>query len=132
MLDPIPTSLLVDSLDVILPTLVKIINSSLQHSDVPTTMKAAVVTPLIKKVSLNPDEMKNYRLVSNLTYVSKLLERVVARQLNNHINLSNLSETYQSAYKSRHSTETALVRVQNDILCALDAMKMCSTRASRP
>ena len=59
-------------------------------------------------------------LISNLKFVSKLVEKAVCVQLTDYIISNGLSETFQSAYKSFHSTETALLRVQNDILCALD------------
>ena len=58
--------------------------------------------------------------ISNLKFVSKLAEKAVCVQLTDYITSNGLSETFQSAYKSFHSTETTLLRVQNDILCALD------------
>ena len=64
--------------------------------------------------------MKNYRPVSNLTFISKTIERAVANQLNGHLLTNNLHEAHQSAYKRFHSTETALLKVHNDILVALD------------
>ena len=64
--------------------------------------------------------MNSYRPISNLPFISKLLERYVARCLLDHMNANNLLERHQSAYKFHHSTETALVPVQNDILGALD------------
>ena len=67
--------------------------------------------------------MKNYRPVSNLTFVSKLIERMVAKQLHDHLSQHQLYEKHQSAYRKRHSTETALTRVQNDILRAMDDSK---------
>ena len=87
-------------------------------------MKRALVTPLIKKASLNPDEYKNYRPVSNLSFISKTIERIVANQLHDHLMCNNLMEKSQSAYRMFHSTETALLRVQNDLLNALDKKKM--------
>ena len=64
--------------------------------------------------------MNSYRPLSNLPFVSKLLERYIARCLLEHMTTNNLFEIFQSAYKSHHSTETALVLGQNDILGALD------------
>ena len=64
--------------------------------------------------------MENFRPVSNLSFISKLTERVVLKRLTDHILCNNLHEQFQSAYKPNHSTETALMRVQNDILMSVD------------
>jgi hypothetical protein len=119
-LDPMPTWLLKDCLDALLPTITKIVNISLATSVMPTSMKEAIVTPLLKKASLDPELLKNYRPVSNLSFISKLVERVVAKRLADHMQTNNLHENMQSAYRQYHSTETALLKVQNDILCAID------------
>jgi exonuclease III len=120
MLDPIPTWLIKECKCELLPIMTSIINSSLQSSQVPASMKSAVVTPLLKKSTLDPEILKNYRPVSNLSYISKLLETVVARRLTDYMTVNNLHEDLQSAYKSGHSTETALIKVQNDILTSID------------
>ena len=63
---------------------------------------------------------KNYRPVSNLPFIGKLMERCVIDQLIDHIHTNNLMEPLQSAYKSCHSTETALLKVKADILKVMD------------
>ena len=73
---------------------------------VPDAFKTAVVTPLIKKGN---------RPVSGLSFISKLVERVVAKQLLEHIHVHNLDNPYQSAYKAGHSTETALLSIRMKI-----------------
>ena len=68
--------------------------------------------------------MNNYQLVSNLRFLSKVLEKVLVNQLNSHINNSNTSNQYQSAYRKFHSTETPLLKIHNDILSSMDAGKI--------
>ena len=120
-LDPIPTSLLMNCLDEILPAVTSIINNSLQSGHVPDIYKHAVVTPLIKKQSLDQNILKNYRPISNLSFISKILERIVLSQINEYLQLNSLFPNYQSAYRPSHSTETALLDVTNHIFQSLDS-----------
>ena len=76
--------------------------------------------PLLKKSNLDPENLKNYRPVSNLSFLSKILEKIVLSQINVHLTENGLQEVFQSAYKAKHSTETALLKVTSDLLCSTD------------
>ena len=104
--------------------MVVIVNKSLCSGVFPDCLKHAIVVPLLKKKSLDKNVYSNYRPVSNLAFLSKVIERVVAQRLNSHMDLNNMHETMQSAYKKHHSTETALLYTQNDILNSIDQYKV--------
>ena len=119
-LDPFPTTLLYENLDILLPTITNIINTFLTTGIVPPDLKTAIVKPLLKKPSLDKNLLKNYRPISNLPFLSKILEKVVLHKLLSHLQENNLSNPFQSAYRAGCSTETVLLRIVNDILSALD------------
>ena len=100
-------------------------NESLTKGIVPDCYKHALIKPLLKKSSLNENDFNNFRPVSNLAFLSKLLEKLVLRQLSKHMKHNELEEIYQSAYKAFHSTETALLKVTSDVLEQLDNKKVC-------
>ena len=83
-------------------------------------LKRAIVRPSLKKPSLDYQLYKNHRPISNLMFLSKCCEKVVASQFISHLRENKLEGIFQSAYKVGHSTESALLRVHNDVLCALD------------
>lgn len=122
-LDPLPTSILKKCLPALLPIITKIINLSFENAKVPACYKIAAVIPLLKKLLLDPEVFKNLRPVSTLPFVSKTLERVASKRLVDHKNKNSLYVKMQSAYREGHSTETALVRIENDILRAIDTGK---------
>ena len=123
-LDPVPTFLLKELIDVLLPFITAMVNASLREGRLPVSQKHAIISPLVKKPGLDCDEMRNYRPVSNLTFMSKVIERVVCRQMTSYLTSSGLMPLLQSAYRQYHSTETALVRVISDILGAMDNKKV--------
>ena len=85
-----------------------------------SSMKNAVLSPLLKKPSLDFEIFSNFRPVSNLKFLSKVIEKAAAIRLTNYLCDNDLNESLQFAYKKHHSCETALLRVQNDILKSID------------
>ena len=96
-LDPIPTWLLRDCAHDIIPVLTTIVNMSLRTGVMHSHLKRAHVRPIIKKPCLDKDILNNYRPVSNLPYLSKTKERVVAARLSAHMSECNLCVPNQSA-----------------------------------
>jgi len=121
-LDPMPTRLLKDHLDDIEPTLTAIVNESLLTGVFPTCLKQSLIRPLLKKPDLDQEILKNYRPIANIPFLAKIIEKVVALQTYSYLETNKLMPPLQSAYRKNHSrsTETALLRVLNDILMTLD------------
>ena len=114
-LDPWPTFLVIEFLDILITPITSVINASLHEGSCPKFFKQALVTPLLKKSTLDREVLKKYRPVSNLNFISKILERVVSSQLLSHLDESCLLTGFQSAYRRFHSTESALLNIQDDL-----------------
>ena len=122
-LDPAPIFVVLEVLDVPLPVITCMINTSFESGLVAEEWRKTLVLPTLKKCGLEI-AYKNFRLVSNLPYVSKLSERAAADQLIDHMTINGLNLELQSAYERHHSTESALLKVKNDILLNMDAQKV--------
>uniref|UniRef100_A0A3P9NRW5 Reverse transcriptase domain-containing protein n=1 Tax=Poecilia reticulata TaxID=8081 RepID=A0A3P9NRW5_POERE len=115
-LDCLPTHLIFGSY------ILKVINASLQSGCVPSTLKHAVVKPLLKKSNLDSSDLANFRPISKLPFLSKILEKFVFIQLEMFLKKdNNITEKFQSGFKVAHSTEFALLRVYNDPLLTVDS-----------
>ena len=118
--DILPTKLLKSCLDVLLPPITHLINLCLSESTFPSCFKSALITPLIKKGGLPADELSSYRPISHLSFLSKTFERFLLNRLLTHLHSHPSLTAFQSAYRKFHSVETALLRIQNDLLLAID------------
>ena len=104
ILDTIPTKLLKELLPVLGPPMLNIINSSLSTGCVPNSLNVAVMKPLLKKPNLDPENIKNYRPISNLPFLSKCLEKAVV-QLTAFLKTNNVYEMFQSGFRPHHNTD---------------------------
>ena len=119
--DPIPSIILKTHLELFIPIWTKLVNMSLEQSSM-DCLKDAVLLPLIKQLDdvMDKEKYKNYRPVSNLQFISKLIERIVKKQLNNHMTVNELHSDFEHGYKTDHSTETLLLPVVNELLQSCD------------
>ena len=115
VLDPFPTKLLMSHLSYIIDIILCIVNLCFSSGAFPIPCKFSINFPLIKKPGLDPEMLKNYRPVANLSFISKIVEKAIATQLHDHLINNDIVDNFQSAYKAGHSCETALLRVYNDI-----------------
>ena len=113
-------TLFISSFDHILPILHLIWNNSLREGSLTDCEKLAFITTILKKPGLDPDAASNYRPISNLTFVSKLIEPLVCYQLTNYLTDNQLFAPVQSAYWQHHSTKTATLKVASDVFDAID------------
>ena len=118
-LDFLPTSLLKKALPYVINTITNIMNVSLEQGVFPDSWKTAIIRPLLKKHGLELIT-SNYRPVSNLPFLSKVLEKIVLARYNDHCDRYNLIPSFQSAYRPKHSCETSMVKLVNDLLWSME------------
>ena len=119
--DPIPANILKTTYQVFIPVWMELVNLSLSQGSM-DSLKGAVLLPLLKEMDkiMDSDIYKNYRPVSNLQFVGKLIERVVKIRLDSHMSKNKLNCDKQYGYKNEHSTEMLMTKVTNDLLLACD------------
>ena len=116
--DPAPAKLLkMVDLDVFVPIWTKLVNLSLREGSM-ECLNTGVLIPLIKQMddAVDKENDKNYRPVTNLQFVGKLIERIVKIRINEHMVEQDLESDFEHGYKEGHSTETLLVTAVNDLL----------------
>ncbi len=123
-LDPIPMALLKQCCHVLAPAITSIVNLSLSTGVFPTDFKQALITPLIKKPSLDRESLSNYRPISNLSFLSKLIERIIKDRLHHHLASNSMYNDYQSAYTKFHSTETTLLALHDHLTSSMDKQQI--------
>uniref|UniRef100_A0AAY4ENN7 Reverse transcriptase domain-containing protein n=1 Tax=Denticeps clupeoides TaxID=299321 RepID=A0AAY4ENN7_9TELE len=117
-LDPIPSAMFQTISPDLIPFTSYIINGSISSGHVPSAFKTARVLPILKKPTADPTDINNYRPVSLLSFLSKILERCVYNQLSLHLSQNNLLDPNQSGFRTAHSTETALLAVTEQLHAA--------------
>jgi hypothetical protein len=119
-LDYIHTSVLKSCSDVLTPLVVRLANLSFAEGRFPDRFKIAQVTPLVKKDGLDATDPANYRPISNLNTISKIIERLCLARLTPHIAATGHFNPLQSTYRKHHSTETALLKIMDDLYRIVD------------
>ena len=114
-IDPIPAQILKRVLPSVIGLITLIVNSSITTGIFAHSWKTAIVHPILKKAGLAL-QLSNFRPVSNLSFLSHMVECAVLQQFNKHCKDQDLIPDYQSAYFVNYSCETALVKIVNDIL----------------
>jgi hypothetical protein len=123
IIDPMPTWLLLQYIDVLLPAITVMVNCALLYG-MPSPCKVSIIRPLLKKKGADIDCFDNYRPVSNLPYIAKVIERVISCRLTQHMEVNGLMDPHQSAYRKMHSCETALLSVLNYMQRAIDRKRI--------
>ena len=111
--DIVPSHFFKQNMGAIGSGLLSVINKCLYTGTVPVCLKQAVITPYIKKPNLDPSSLSSFRPISNLPFISKIMEKAVLAQLQTFLSNNSINEVFQSGFKALHSTESALLRVLN-------------------
>jgi len=108
----------------LVPTITNIVNLSIISGQFHPTFKESIISPVLQKPTLDKEELSNYRPISNLSLISKIIERVVKSRLMDQLTSNSLLSSHQSAYCKHHSTETALLYINDHLISAIESQKV--------
>ena len=123
-LDPIPTWLVKQFIPEFSPVLCQIVNLSFKSANFPDSLKRAIITPVLKKSSMDKEDLNNYRPISCISFLSKLIEKIAFKRINRHLLSNNLISPFQSAYREGCSTETVINHLMCDLVAARSQNKV--------
>ena len=107
-----------------IPILRSAINKSFNQGIFPNSLKHGTVQPVLKSKDADIENLKNYRPVTNTTFLAKLVEKAANTQLVNYLESNSLFPAHQSAYRKHHSCETTMIKVIDDIQTLISQKKM--------
>ena len=102
------------------PIYKQIINTSLMTGEIPSNLKYAIINPYLKKPDLDVEVLSNYRPVSQLPLLYKILEKIVNKHIISYLNTYDLLDRRQNAFRKNNSTETTLLSLFDDLYKSLD------------
>lgn len=115
-LDPIDYTKIADVYEAAVPLISAIVNRCFTEGTFPESEKRAAICPILKSPTLDKEILNNYRPISNLSFLSKILEKSILDQFRPYLETYGVIPINQSAYRSNCSTETALCRIYNDMV----------------
>ena len=117
--DILPAPLIKSNIEILLPYIQNLVNISLSSGDI-SGLKESVITPILKKLNLDKNVLKFFRPIVNLQFMSKVIEKVVLKQLNSHMAANNLHCDQQFGYKKKFSTEGLLLQIVDEVLVGFE------------
>ena len=119
-LDPLPPSCMKSNIDILIPHFYGLVKSVFEECYFPKLLKTGIVFPRVKDLKGDASLLSNYRPLTNISFLSKIVEKSIALQLMQYLETNNMLPAAQSAYRKNHSTETTLVSLMNDLLIHVD------------
>ena len=122
--DGLDPHLLQIAAEIIAEPLTHIFNLTIENCQIPKIWKAAYVVPLLKRG--DPANPNNYRPISKLSVLCKILEGLISNQLKEFLSKNCILNDLQSGFRKKHGTVTATMKVLNEIITAIDEKEHCA------